>query len=52
MSTSLIDVQNLTKKFGGVTALDKVSLSIPSSPTSKLIWLLVSGVRLGGNFVM
>jgi len=37
MSTSLIDVQNLTKKFGGVTALDKVSLSIEPRQISGLI---------------
>ena len=37
MSTSLIDVQNLTKKFGGVTALDKVSLSIEPQHISGLI---------------
>jgi branched-chain amino acid transport system ATP-binding protein len=37
MSTPLIDVQNLTKKFGGVTALDKVSVSIGSRQISGLI---------------
>ena len=37
MPTSLIDVQNLTKKFGGVTALDKVSLSIEPQHISGLI---------------
>jgi branched-chain amino acid transport system ATP-binding protein len=37
MSTSLIDVQNLTKKFGGVTALDKVSVSIEPRQISGLI---------------
>jgi branched-chain amino acid transport system ATP-binding protein len=37
MSTSLIDVQNLTKKFGGVTALDKISLSIEPRQISGLI---------------
>ena len=37
MSTSLIDVQNLTKKFGGVTALDKVSVSVEPQQISGLI---------------
>jgi branched-chain amino acid transport system ATP-binding protein len=37
MSTSLIDVQNLTKKFGGVTALDKVNVSIEPGQISGLI---------------
>ena len=37
MSTSLIDVQNLTKKFGGVTALDNVSLSVEPRQISGLI---------------
>jgi ABC-type branched-subunit amino acid transport system ATPase component len=37
MSTSLIDVHNLTKKFGGVTALDKVSLSVEPRQISGLI---------------
>jgi branched-chain amino acid transport system ATP-binding protein len=37
MPTSLIDVQNLTKKFGGVTALDKINLSIEPGQISGLI---------------
>ena len=37
MSTPLIDVQNLTKKFGGVTALDKVSVSVEPQQISGLI---------------
>jgi branched-chain amino acid transport system ATP-binding protein len=37
MPTSIIDVQNLTKRFGGVTALDKVSLSIEPGHISGLI---------------
>jgi branched-chain amino acid transport system ATP-binding protein len=37
MSTPIIDVRNLTKKFGGVTALDKVSLSIEPGHISGLI---------------
>jgi branched-chain amino acid transport system ATP-binding protein len=37
MPTSLIDVQNLTKTFGGVTALDKVSVSIKPGQISGLI---------------
>ena len=37
MSASIIDVQNLTKRFGGVTALDKVSLSIEPGHISGLI---------------
>ena len=37
MSTSLIDVRNLTKKFGGVTALDKVSVSVEPQQISGLI---------------
>jgi branched-chain amino acid transport system ATP-binding protein len=37
MPTALIDVQNLTKKFGGVTALDKVSLSVEPGQISGLI---------------
>jgi branched-chain amino acid transport system ATP-binding protein len=37
MSTPLIDVRNLTKKFGGVTALDKVSLSVEPRQISGLI---------------
>ena len=37
MSTSLIDVRNLTKKFGGVTALDKVNVSIEPGQISGLI---------------
>ncbi|MET0677071.1 MAG: ABC transporter ATP-binding protein [Bradyrhizobium sp.] len=37
MSTALIDVQNLTKTFGGVTALDKVSLSVEPGQIAGLI---------------
>lgn len=37
MSTSLIDVQKLTKRFGGVTALDKVSLSVEPRQIAGLI---------------
>jgi branched-chain amino acid transport system ATP-binding protein len=37
MPASIIDVQNLTKRFGGVTALDKVSLSIEPGQISGLI---------------
>jgi ABC-type branched-subunit amino acid transport system ATPase component len=37
MSASIIDVQNLTKRFGGVTALDNVSLSIQPGHISGLI---------------
>jgi len=37
MSTSLIDVRNLTKKFGGVTALHKVSVSVEPRQISGLI---------------
>ena len=37
MSSPLIDVQDLTKKFGGVTALDKVSLSVESGHIAGLI---------------
>ena len=37
MSTSLIDVRNLSKKFGGVTALDKVSVSVEPQQISGLI---------------
>jgi branched-chain amino acid transport system ATP-binding protein len=37
MATSIIDVHNLTKKFGGVTALDKVSVSIEPRQISGLI---------------
>jgi ABC-type branched-subunit amino acid transport system ATPase component len=37
MPTPIIDVRNLTKKFGGVTALDKVSLSIEPGHISGLI---------------
>jgi branched-chain amino acid transport system ATP-binding protein len=37
MSIPLIDVQNLTKTFGGVTALDKVSLSVEPRQISGLI---------------
>jgi branched-chain amino acid transport system ATP-binding protein len=35
--TSLIDVQGLTKKFGGVTALDKIDLSVEPGQISGLI---------------
>jgi branched-chain amino acid transport system ATP-binding protein len=37
MPTALIDVQDLTKRFGGVTALDKVSLSVKPGQISGLI---------------
>ena len=37
MPASIIDVQNLTKRFGGVTALDKVSLSVEPGQISGLI---------------
>jgi branched-chain amino acid transport system ATP-binding protein len=37
MSTALIDVQNLTKTFGGVTALDKVSVSVEPGQISGMI---------------
>jgi branched-chain amino acid transport system ATP-binding protein len=37
MSTTLIDVRNLTKRFGGVTALDKVSVSVEPRQISGLI---------------
>jgi branched-chain amino acid transport system ATP-binding protein len=37
MSATLIDVRNLTKRFGGVTALDKVSVSIEPGQISGLI---------------
>jgi len=36
-SHALIDVQGLTKKFGGVTALDKVDLSVDAGEISGLI---------------
>ena len=35
--TSLIEVQGLTKKFGGVTALDKIDLSVEPGQISGLI---------------
>ncbi len=37
MAGPLIDVQNLTKKFGGVTALDKVNVSVEPGQISGLI---------------
>jgi branched-chain amino acid transport system ATP-binding protein len=37
MSTTLIDVRNLTKRFGGVTALDNVSVSVEPGQISGLI---------------
>lgn len=37
MPAALIDVQNLTKTFGGVTALDKVSISVEPGQISGLI---------------
>ena len=37
MSTAMLDVQNLTKTFGGVTALDKISLSVEPGQISGLI---------------
>ena len=36
-STPLIDVQDLTKKFGGVTALDKINFSVEPGQISGLI---------------
>jgi branched-chain amino acid transport system ATP-binding protein len=37
MAASIIDVQNLTKRFGGVTALDKINLSVEPGQISGLI---------------